>query len=72
MWQPVESSNIVALKHDETTQKLSVKFKTGAVYDYENVPKDVFSNVLNAASVGRTFNELIKANPSAYPFALVA
>lgn len=65
-WHDVTSSNISALSHEGNT--LFVKFKNNAVYSYANVPKALFIQILEAASVGRTFNELIKSNPVAYPW----
>lgn len=66
MWTKVESSNIEALSYGESV--LSVKFKTGAVYEYLNVPEKIFDELVGAASVGRTFNELIKSKPNDYPY----
>ena len=60
-WNKVESSNIDALAHDG--QKLLVRFNNGAVYECENVPEAVFLEIKDAASVGRTFNSLVKSRP---------
>jgi hypothetical protein len=68
----VESSNIAAMGHDGETQKMQVKFKTGTVYLYRNVTAEVFEQVINAASIGRMFNQLIKSKPNAYPYEQVA
>lgn len=69
-YQEVKSSNIAALAHENDT--LGVKFKNGTEYHYQGVSSSTFEKVVGAASVGRTFNELIKSNPSDYPFARVA
>lgn len=66
MWTKVSSSNIEALAHEG--DRLLVQFKSGAIYAYENVTAELFRAVKTAASVGRTFNELIKSRPSDYPF----
>lgn len=70
MWNKVESSNVDALNFSGTS--LQVKFKNGSVYQYENVTEEMFRTILQAASVGRTFNELIKSNPVDYPFSRVS
>lgn len=69
-YQSVESSNISALAHKGST--LGVKFTNGSEYHFENVPSVIFDQLIDAASVGRTFNELIKSHPSDYPYARVA
>lgn len=69
---PVESSNIEALGYQAPTQTMTVKFKTGAVYHYQNVLPDTYQAILTAESVGSAFNKLVKAHPSVYPFTKVA
>ena len=70
--QRVESSNIDAVGHDLNTQTLKVAFQSGGVYEYANVPLEVFQEILQAESVGKTFNRLVKSNPTQYPFVKVA
>ena len=65
-WTEVDSSNIQALRY--VNGEMEIKFHSGAVYVYENVPKKVFHEIMNAASVGRTFNQQVKSQPSVYPF----
>lgn len=69
-YREVESSNIEALGHDG--ESLGVKFKNGTIYLYQGVSKAIFDQLVGAASVGRTFNELIKSKPSDYPYERVA
>lgn len=69
-YKEVESSNIAALAHSENT--LAVKFKNGTEYHYSGVPVEIFDQLVQAASVGRTFNELIKSRPSDYPYVRAA
>lgn len=69
-YQSVTSSNISEIGHEDET--LSVRFKNGTEYHYSNVPKGIFAQLVEAASVGRTFNELIKRKPSDYPYRQVA
>ena len=65
---PVVSSNIASLGHNESAKILRVSFKNGRKYEYENVSKDIFETLLDAESVGKAFNALIKSQPEAYPF----
>ena len=55
---PVISSNIESVGWGNDL--LNVKFKTGAVYQYENVKKETYELLIGAESVGRAFNTLIK------------
>jgi len=65
-WNPVESSNIQALAYDGVF--MYVRFLSGGIYRYGNVPESVYQELLNAESVGGSFHRLIKKNPDKYPY----
>jgi hypothetical protein len=65
-WESVESSNIESLAHDANA--MYVRFKGGAIYQYENVSRETYESVRDADSVGGAFHKLIKSNAAAYPF----
>lgn len=67
-WKEVESSNLAAVAHDAEKDEMHVKFKNGRVYAYKGVSERVFSEVIGGASVGRTFNHLVKSHPDRYPY----
>lgn len=50
---PVDSSSIKAIGHEKNV--LSVEFKTGAVYHYQNVPPSIAQKLMEAESVGGYF-----------------
>jgi hypothetical protein len=56
----VTSTNIRHLNYNRNTQRLRVTFTNGSVYDYLRVPLNVLEALLEAESVGSTFNRLIK------------
>ena len=58
--EKVTSSNIVSIGYDEPTKILEVEFKGGGVYQYEDVPQEVYFSLLNATSVGQYFNSNIR------------
>lgn len=62
---PVVSSNVESIGYDEGTQILRVKFLTGAIYEYKNVPLIEFEQLKNAPSVGSYLNRNIARN---YPY----
>ena len=49
---PVTSTNIEAIGYDESSQTLQVEFKNGAMYQYFDVPEQVFDSLRDADSVG--------------------
>lgn len=55
----VESSNIASVGYDGVN--LEVEFKSGAIYQYENVPIRVYDVMMKADSVGKYFNAHIKS-----------
>ncbi len=64
----VISSNVESIGYDEGTQTLRIKFLTGAIYEYKNVPLMEFEQLKNATSVGSYLNRNIARN---YPYGKV-
>lgn len=54
----VESSNIKSVGHDG--QVLEVEFKSGDVYEYANVPSEVYESFVGAESIGKFFFKEVK------------
>ena len=46
--------------YDEKEQILEVEFNHGGIYEYYDVEKDIFDDLIDADSVGRYFNNNIK------------
>jgi len=61
----VASTNISSIGYDEGTQTLEVEFHSRSIYQYYNVPPNLFEELLKAGSKGRFLNTYIK---NAYPF----
>jgi uncharacterized protein YuzE len=47
----IESSHLVNYKYDSETKILEIEFHNGAIYQYEDVPKDVFKDFSKETSV---------------------
>ena len=60
---PVSSSNLAAVGYENGT--LNVRFHSGALYEYSNVPVSVYQNLMNAASHGSYFSAHIR---NVYPY----
>ena len=64
--EPVESSNIESIGYLKESRILKVIFKGGSSYIYKNVDELHIKNINNAKSIGRYFNDNIKAFPEKY------
>jgi len=57
---PVSSSNLVSVGYDPSTRTLEIEFKKGRVYQYSNVPQDVYEGLMSAPSHGKYHHRHIK------------
>jgi hypothetical protein len=57
-----ESSNISRFKYDESSQTLTVEFKSGGQYQYFDVPQVVFEQMKVAPSKGQFLAQNIKGH----------
>jgi KTSC domain-containing protein len=58
--QCVTSSVIAALGYDHSDRILEVEFHTGRIYRYYLVPRAAFDRLLQADSIGDSFNRAIR------------
>jgi hypothetical protein len=56
------SSVIITAHYDKDTQVLKVIFRSGAVYEYYDVPEEVYLLYMKARSKGTFLNKFIKGN----------
>ena len=56
----VSSSNIASIGYDQDSQTLEIEFLNGGVYQYFEVPKPVYDDLLNAGSHGQYLVQNIK------------
>jgi hypothetical protein len=59
----VVSSNVDSIGYSQTFTILRVKFIHGGVYDYLNVPPDVYLAFQNSESKGVFVHKVLKAYP---------
>lgn len=62
------SSNIASIGHDAATETLEVEFLSGAIYQYYNVPENMYDKLMRESSKGRFLHTYIK---NAYPYSRV-
>jgi hypothetical protein len=56
----VESSNIASVGYKVTERTLEVRFNTGSIYQYTDVPKVVYEGLRDAESKGQFFYQYIR------------
>lgn len=66
--QKVDSSNIEGLAYLSESKVLKIRFSGGGEYVYKNVEELQYKNIMNAKSIGKYFNDNIKAFPDKYKF----
>ncbi len=59
------SSILDAVAYDPTGRCLLLRFRTGAIFEYGNVPSVVYEELLAAPSKGRYFSEYVRPD---YPY----
>ncbi len=58
--KPVDSSNISSIGYDENSNTLEIEFRSGAIYQYFDVPLNVFEGLRDAESKGQYFAQNVK------------
>jgi len=62
----VSSSNLHSVGYDESTSVLEIAFLHGGIYQYSNVPKNIYQGLMAASSHGTYFDVNIKK--AGYPY----
>lgn len=57
---PVRSSNIRSIGYDLESHTLEIEFLSGGLYQYLNVPEQVYDELMRASSYGSYFHRHIK------------
>ena len=55
----IESSNLIKTEYDTETKKHVAEFKNGMIYEYEDVPHQIYTQFRSAKSQGSFFNSQI-------------
>ena len=58
--EPVESSSLASVGYDTDNKILEIEFNHGGVYQYFDVPQDVYDELMSADSHGKYFVHNIK------------
>jgi len=61
-WHRVDSSFITATLYDKGLQTLTVKLKSGSIYVFKDVSRDIYKCFIKSQSKGKFFNSVIKKN----------
>ena len=60
---PVVSSNLRAVDYNPLNGTLTIAFHNGRIYEYYNVPQDIFEGLISAPSKGKYHYRYIKHYP---------
>ena len=63
--QHMPSSVVSSIQYDAGKATLTISFVSGRIYEYQNVPEDIFVAMKTSFSKGIYFNRHIKGN---YPY----
>ena len=58
--EPVDSSNIATIGYDVDSQTLEIEFLSGGVYQYFDVPEQIYEDIMSADSAGKYLNTNVK------------
>ena len=59
-WKRVDSTFIKAVSYDKDLHTLSVRLKGGVVYNFKDVTKDIYKDLIRSQSKGKFFNKSLK------------
>ncbi|GAA5104386.1 KTSC domain-containing protein [Orbus sasakiae] len=60
----VDSSNLASVGYELETNTLEIEFKKSGIYQYFNVPEQVYNELMTAGSHGQYFSYQIKPHYS--------
>ncbi|MCH9687202.1 MAG: KTSC domain-containing protein [Deltaproteobacteria bacterium] len=58
--KPVQSKAILSMGYDQIEQVLEIEFGTGRIYQYLDVPEELYAWILRAPGKGALFNRLVE------------
>lgn len=59
-WTPVQSSNVAAYRYNPGKHVFEIRFTSGRVYSFADVPQNIVDEFASADSKGKYFNSAIK------------
>lgn len=57
---PVSSRNLEYIGYDERLMLLQIQFRNQAIYEYYDVPKNIYIGLITASSADGYFREYVK------------
>lgn len=64
--QAVQSSNLASVGYEPSAYTMEIEFKDGRVYQYFDVPQNVYQDLIGAPSPGQYFHQYVRGT---YAFA---
>lgn len=60
--QRVSSSNLSEVGYNKMSYTLTIKFRDGSIYEYYNVPENIYNGLMRASSKGTYAHQKIYKN----------
>jgi hypothetical protein len=60
--EEVESSAVTRIGYNSSSRILHVQFQSGRLYQYFDVPPDIYAELRTASSIGSYFNKVVRDN----------
>lgn len=64
-WTFVASSGLNAIAYDPIERRLRIRFRSGAIFEYDGIPSFVYEELLSALSKSGYFSDFIRPD---YPY----
>lgn len=58
--EPVQSTNLASVGYELESSTLEIEFHSGGIYQYFQVPSEIYEGIMNAGSKGKFFDLYIK------------
>lgn len=58
--EPVQSTNLASVGYELESSTLEIEFHSGGIYQYFQVPSEIYEGIMNAGSKGSFFDLYIK------------
>lgn len=59
-WRPVASTDLDAIAYEPVKKRFWIRFRSGAIYEYHDVPPVVYDELMAAPSKDGYFSEYIR------------
>lgn len=59
-WVHVDSLTLIAVRYDQTSKTLNIRFRNGSEFEFRNVPVKIYESLLSSETKSSYFDQYIK------------